>query len=150
MFYLVTNKLAHYLPDVTESENACNFSTFFKSKIDVLREKLDNAMPSAPLFSSFYGEPLTVFDLASQDEIEKVIIESSTKHCDLDPIPTYLLKNCLPDLLPCITHIINDSLISGVVPDCYKDALVKPLLKKPGLDFNVLKNFRPVSNLPFL
>ena len=38
----------------------------------------------------------------------------------------------------------------GAVPECYKDALVKPLLKKPGLDFNVLKNFRPVSNLPFL
>ena len=31
-----------------------------------------------------------------------------------------------------------------------KHALVKPVLKKPGLDHNVLKNYRPVSNLPFL
>ena len=41
-------------------------------------------------------------------------------------------------------------MLSGTVPCCYKNALVKPLIKKPGLDFNVLKNFRPVSNLPFL
>ena len=147
---LFGNNQTNPLPNITESENASNFSTFFKSKIDKIRESLDNAMPSAPLFSSFHGKPLTLFDLASQDEIEKIIIESSTKHCDLDPLPTSLLKNCLPDLLPCITHIINDSLISGDVPVCYKDALVKPLLKKPGLDFNILKNFRPVSNLPFL
>ena len=111
---------------------------------------MDTALPPAPLFSSFFGQSLVSFDVASQDEIKKIIIDSSTKHCDLDPIPTALLKTCIDDVLPCITHIINDSLTSGVVPACYKDALVKPLLKKPGLDHNILKNFRPVSNLPFL
>ena len=28
-----------------------------------------------------------------------------------------------------------------------KTALIRPLLKKPGLDKEVLKNYRPVSNL---
>ena len=49
-----------------------------------------------------------------------------------------------------ITMITNTSLTTGIVPDCFKSAIVKPLLKKPGLDVNDLKNFRPVSNLPFL
>ena len=31
-----------------------------------------------------------------------------------------------------------------------KTAIVKPLLKKPSLDKNLLKNYRPISNLPFL
>ena len=31
-----------------------------------------------------------------------------------------------------------------------KSAVVKPLLKKPSLDLNVLKHFRPVSNLSFV
>ena len=31
-----------------------------------------------------------------------------------------------------------------------KSAVVNPLLKKPSLDPNVLKLFRPVSNLPFV
>ena len=32
----------------------------------------------------------------------------------------------------------------------FKEANVQPNLKKAGLDENVLKNFRPVSNLQFL
>lgn len=36
------------------------------------------------------------------------------------------------------------------MPHCFKKAIVNPLLKKVGCDQNVLKNFRPVSNLPFL
>lgn len=31
-----------------------------------------------------------------------------------------------------------------------KSAIVKPLFKKPQLDPNDLKNYRPVSNLPFV
>ena len=32
----------------------------------------------------------------------------------------------------------------------FKSAVVKPLLNKPTLDYKVLKNFRPISNLTFL
>ena len=42
------------------------------------------------------------------------------------------------------------SLSSGTVPLDFKTALVKPLLKKSTLDPNILKNYRPISNLPFL
>ena len=43
------------------------------------------------------------------------------------------------------------SLLSyGIVPQCFKHALVKPLLEKASLDPNCLKNYQPVSNLPFL
>ena len=46
--------------------------------------------------------------------------------------------------------IVNKSLSCGVVPQCFKHALAKPLLKKANLDPNCLTNYRPVSNLPFL
>ena len=39
---------------------------------------------------------------------------------------------------------------SGTFPSDLKRALVKPLLKKQGLDSEILKNFRPVSNLSFI
>ena len=39
---------------------------------------------------------------------------------------------------------------SGVVPGCFKKALVRPLLNKPSLDSECLKNYRPVSNLSFI
>ena len=53
-------------------------------------------------------------------------------------------------LLPTITNILNESLLSGTVPSEFKTAVVKPLLKKLSLDPNVLKNYRSISNLPFL
>ena len=45
---------------------------------------------------------------------------------------------------------MNKSLSSSIVPQCFKHAFVKPLLKKASLDPSCLKHYRPVSNLPFL
>ena len=69
--------------------------------------------------------------------------------CELDPFPT-LLRDYLHVLMEPITSIINLSLHEGIFPDQFKKAYVKPLLKKPTLDKNELKNYRPVSNLSFV
>ena len=62
----------------------------------------------------------------------------------------HLASNCLPYLLPAITDIVNASLRAGSFPTAFKTAIVRPLLKKNNLDPNDLKNYRPVSNLPFI
>ena len=46
--------------------------------------------------------------------------------------------------------MINVSLSSGQFPRSYSYELVKPLLKKKNADSEILKNYRPVSNLTFL
>lgn len=61
-----------------------------------------------------------------------------------------MLKDCLDDLLPIITKIINLSLSDGIVPYVFKHARITPLIKKPKLDPEILSNYRPVSNLSFL
>ena len=53
-------------------------------------------------------------------------------------------------ILPVITKIVNLSINSCVVPGCFKLAMLNPLLKKMGLDFQIFANFRPISNLMFL
>jgi hypothetical protein len=65
-------------------------------------------------------------------------------------MPTYLLKQCVNNVLPVITAMVNKSLNEMSVPTAFKQANVRPLLKKPGLDMNNLKNYRLVSNLPFV
>ena len=138
------------LPDLPDIDNANNFSKYFIEKIDKIREDLDSKSCPDPTFSPFSKTPLSSFDPVTEDEVRKIILDSPSKHCDLDPLPTTLLKESLNCLLPSITCIINDSLLSGDVPKSFENALVKPLLKKPGLDPNIFKNYRPVSNLPFL
>ena len=68
--------------------------------------------------------------------------------CDMDIIPTTLLKDALPGLLPTITKIVNASMTQGVFLSSWKIALVKALLKKLGLEL-IESNYRQVSNLPF-
>ena len=38
---------------------------------------------------------MNVFKRATEDKIKKLFLSSSSKSCDLDPIPTNVLKNCL-------------------------------------------------------
>ena len=51
---------------------------------------------------------------------------------------------------PPMLNIILGSLSTGCVPNSLKVAVIKPLLKKPNLDQENIKNYRPISNLPFL
>ena len=54
------------------------------------------------------------------------------------------------ELVPLITDIVNMSLRESMFPKSHKTALIRPLLKKTGLDSDILKNYRPVSNLTFI
>ena len=65
-------------------------------------------------------------------------------------MPTWLVKDVRGLLSPFLTVLFNVSLSSGSFPKMFKQAVIRPLLKKPGLDVSDMKNYRPVSNLPFL
>ncbi len=52
----------------------------------------------------------------------------------LDPIPSKLLKEVLPEVIDPLLTIINSSLSLGYVPKTFKLAVIKHLIKKPQLD----------------
>ena len=87
---------------------------------------------------------------ATEDDVQKLVIKSQSKSCSLDPLPTFLLKDCLEEILPAITAIINASLSAASVPAFLKKAVVTPLIKKATLDPDTLGNYHPVSNLSFV
>ena len=95
-------------------------------------------------------------DVVSRDsettttEVRKIIMSSPSKSCDLDPLPTILLKACLDVLIKPITDIINASLCSGLFPEDFKCAHVNPILKKTTLSKEDLNSYRPISNLSFI
>ena len=133
--------------------NACSkslasiFSQFFVSKIDSIRRHLCTDVAPLP--------PLSCIGLATladttSEEIESLIRNNPVKSCELDPIPTKLLKECAAIISPYIADVVNPSLQSGKVPKALKIAHIHPLLKKPSLDPECLQNYRPVSNLPYL
>ena len=127
------------------------FCDFFINKIVKIRESLDAQSVSPPNInhSTFSGTKLCSFQRVSENDVSEILKSTVVKTCDLDPLPVSLLSGCLDVLLPSITSLINHSLSSGCFPSVFKAAIVKPLLKKASLDPETLKNYRPVSNLPF-
>ena len=158
--FSVINDLMHHkdqpkLPSGSPSELVDSVSEYFVHKIENIRNKITNAVTDSEMSISPPDPPkptstLTEFKEVSEEEVRKLIMSSKSTSCPLDPLPTSLLKDSLSVLLPVITKLINGSLISGIVPQCFKNALIKPLLKKSTLDPEDLKNYRPISNLPFL
>ena len=63
-------------------------------------------------------------------------------------IPTSLINVCVDELAPIVARIVNLSLSTGTFPDQHKQAIIRPLLKKPNLE-KEMKNYRPVSILAY-
>ena len=130
------------------SFSAVHLNDFIDKKIDDIRKGTDSA--SAPFYTVHSTSNLKQFKKVDVDLVTKIIRESSTKHCNLDPIPTWLVKDCASLLAPYITRVVNHSVIEDSFPFQLKHATISPLIKKFGLDDTILSSYRPVSNLPFL
>ena len=66
----------------------------------------------------------------TKKEVLSIIRGMPAKHCDLDPIPSQVLKDVAPYLAEELTKLVNVSLLNGVFAKEWKLAIVKPLLKK--------------------
>ena len=93
---------------------------------------------------------LESFTMITSEELIKIISVMNKTTCSSDPFPSKLLMSHLPTIIDTITHMINLCISTSAFPSSCKSAIVLPLIKKPGLDPQVLKNYRPVSNLSFL
>jgi exonuclease III len=129
-----------------------SFATFFSDKIHKLHTTLlsNHTRVSPHVPPPFTPPNFSSFTCVTTDEVSKLLSQSPDTYCDLDPIPTSLLKQFSHILLPTITNIINLSISTGVFPDQFKSCSVHPLLKKSNLDKDNLSNYRPISHLSFL
>jgi len=142
-------------PSLASSQSLSQmFATSHKISDKIL--KLHTALKSSSTVSSPHIPPkntptiLSSFTLVSENEVSKVISQSSSSLSDLDPMPTSRLKQCLSGLLPTLTNIKHPSLASGTFTDHFKSCSVITLLKKYNLDKEDLSNYRPISHLSFL
>ena len=75
---------------------------------------------------------------ATEAGLWNIIKLSPDKSCELDPLPTWLLNECIAELVPLITDIVNMSLRESMIPKSLNTALIRPLLKKTGLDRDII------------
>ena len=132
---------------------ADQFSAYFNGKIQKLCNNLSGmSVPALKVEISpdHCKTTFSSFATASRTHIEHVVKNSPTKSCELDPIPTVIVKEHLDVLLKPIMNIVNLSFSSGVMPDSLKVSQVVPVIKKSTMDPEEMCSFRPISNLPFV
>ena len=122
----------------------------FTNRVDKLRANIASEHATSTLVTGTTAATFSSFEKVSQLTVKECILNSAPKSCELDPIPSKLLIECLDCNLPSLTDLFNSSLASGIFPQCFKSALVTSILKKRCLDHNDLNNYRPVSNLCFI
>ena len=118
-------------------------------KVEKLRANIASEHVTSTLVTGTNAMTFSSYKKVSQLTVKECILIYAPKSCELDPIPSKLLIECIDSNLPSLIDLFNSSLASGIFPQCFKSALVTPILKKRCLDHNDLNIYRPVSN-PFL
>ena len=127
-------------------EIALNFNNFYVN----IGKKLSNDIPTNsgdPLLYIKTQVPDSIF-LESVDESEIISICKNMKDCSSgwDQILPRVVKSTYQNFIVPITHVMNLSIINGVVPNELKVAKVVPIYKSG--DRRLINNYRPVSVLP--
>ena len=125
-----------------------SFNDFFIQKIDLLRHSLLASQDQQTLFhdpghlSSPTTHSLSDFHRPDVQSIISTVNSLTSKTCQLDPIPTHMVKENLPSLSTIICNIVKSSLSTAQFPDILKLSYIRPCLKKPDLDKELYQSYR--------
>lgn len=85
----------------------------------------------------------------AKEEVEKEILSlKNTTSEGFDGVSTKVIKACVDELAPIMTHLINLSFACGIFPELLKVSVVKPLYKKG--ERNDISNYRPITLISIL
>jgi len=100
------------------------FSDFFSETISTIRCEFTPSVSNINFYTDVESQTclLNAFEPATETEIGILLMSSPVKSCELDPIPTWLLRDCAHDIIPVLTTIVNMSLRTGVMPSHLKRA----------------------------
>ena len=147
---LLGNSSSTQLPSYNDPKSmATKFNDYFIGKIEKIRDSFPRKIRSGYGTDTYNGVIMSEFRPISQEELKKTILSKPMKTSPQDPIPVILFKACLDELLPALTVLVNSSLSTASM-EGLKNTVITPLLKKAGLDPEVLKNYRPISNILYI
>ena len=138
LFSLVTNLTNKPEPQKwpihsTKEDLAEDFATFFQNKILRIRE-LFNGMKQYEATTD--PSSIRIFAPMTEKQISLIIKQMKSKTCELDDIPTNILKKILPTVCPLITKIVNTSLTNGEFSTKMEDGCGETLNQEDRLRIN--------------
>ena len=149
----VTNAKSFFINGVLESKPAriasifCKFFTNMAVKVKATSIRLKDFVWSTPVqihsktYSTFRFKEVLVSDVFKH--LKKL---SRNKATGYDDLPPGLLKDSAQYISRPLTHVINSSLTTSVIPEDFKIGIITPIYKS-GVKSD-LDNYRPVTVLP--
>ena len=117
--HLCNERTGNQLPQHScPQQLADDFGNYFSTKITRIRDEIPKS--SFHFIDADIPSPevnLDRFSHVSVDNVRDIIMASSNACCQLDPIPTWVVKKCVVSLAPIITAMINSSFDNGYVPE---------------------------------
>ena len=143
-------------PGIKSDQMSCEndpeaFNTHFANIGSSLQDEaptIDNVsftdfLPSRSLEVSFHN-----FEEIEGNDVLEYVSSLNHSKSTFDEMPLSIMKDATPYIVEPLTHIVNLSLRTGVVPSLCKKARVTPVLKAGDKDNP--NNYRPISILPFI
>lgn len=160
--YKIVNKLMDREVSKTLQPTHKPETTVCEELKDYFIQKIENIYSEFPATNGQAQDPVlsdtnviddckwSEFNPITAQELREIVNDINLKDCEEDPLPIKLVMQCFDALENIILLIVNSSLREGKFPTALKNALVRPAIKNEKDDPNSYKNYRPISNLPFL
>jgi hypothetical protein len=120
-------------PPAAHGLDAQTFSASFAAKVDGVYSSTAGSSPPS-FVDNVLESPFDSFSQVDVSTVQRLISQAANKTCELDPVPTWVVKKFATKLSPFLTVLINATFRDGVFPSTQKCAVVTPALKKATLD----------------
>ena len=83
------------------------FLAYFENKVKDIRRNFTDNPNQKDCNNMTVFEMMNGFKIVSEEEVRNIIMKSPSKSCELDGLPTTLLKSCVDEIAPVVTNIVN-------------------------------------------
>ncbi|KAJ1116180.1 hypothetical protein NDU88_004398 [Pleurodeles waltl] len=134
---------------IPPSQDLCDsLATFFHRKIADIYNSITTTNMNPPPEAANDISTILAWNPTTTEETTRVM-NSIHSGSPSDPCPHHIYNKADNIIAPHLRDVINASLTTATFPESWKHAELNALLKKPTADPTELKNFRPISLLPF-
>ena len=95
---------------------AANLANHFTSKVRNIHASTADAEPPTISYRSTPATPLSVLRTVTVEEAAKLLAMAPSKHCSLDPVPSWLLKQASASVAPILASLCNQAFADFRLP----------------------------------
>ena len=131
----------------TENLSATSLNKFFTTIAGSLCRHFSHT-PIPRVFTPRVDWDFTLKDVSPTFVKQELCKLKSSKATGLDGIPVRVLKDAAPEIAKPIAYLINLTILTGIIPQEWKEAKVTPIFKSGEKDD--VNNYRPIFVLPLI